>query len=188
MRKIHLIFMLDKSGSMSGLEKDTIGGYNAFLKKYDDYPNAIVSTVLFDHEFSLLYDEVHPSKAVLNRENYQVRGATALLDAVGHTIHLVRDKDPYKKEKTKRVYIITTDGMENSSQAFTYQHIHHLISSEQELGHEVVFLGANIDTDIEAEKLGIKKEFAHRYQSTKKGTQKMYQEMHCMVNSAINHK
>ena len=186
MRKIHLIFILDRSGSMSGLEEDTIGGYNAFLKKYADYSNTTVSTVLFDHDFTLLYDEVHPKSAILCRENYTVRGATALLDAIGNTVKLAHNKRHFIKEETKRIYIITTDGMENASEHYTYQNIHRLISEEQEYGHEFVFLGANIDIYKEAHKLGIKREFARSYSASKKGTRKMYNQMNTMVDCAIN--
>jgi len=186
MRKIHLIFILDRSGSMSGLEEDTIGGYNGFLEKYHDIPNTTVTTVLFDQHFELLHDCERIEDARLTKESYQVRGITAMLDAIGHTVSYVNSKKPFTGEKDKTIYIITTDGMENASRTYSYQDIHRLIGQEQELAHEFVFLGANIDVSKEAMKLGIKKEFARNYQATKEGTKEMYEEMDCLVKNMMS--
>lgn len=185
MGKFHLIFMLDRSGSMSGLEEDTIGGYNGFLEKYHHLPNTKVTTVLFDHSFELLHDGKCIKEAMLTKNNYSVRGTTAMLDAIGHTVKYLRNKTPFFEKKEQFIYIITTDGMENASTNYTYKDIHQLISNEQELGHEFVFLGANIDTYQEASKLGIKKEFARNFEASNEGTRDMYQQMDMMVDSLV---
>lgn len=186
MNKIQLIFILDRSGSISGLEEDTIGGYNSFLKKYDNHTNITASTVLFDHEFTLLHNNVPVNKARLNASQYQVRGATALLDAIGYTVQLVKSQSKFDTSKSKCIYIITTDGMENSSTAFDYNAIHKLITREQSNGNEFVFLGANIDAKFEGDKLGIKREFTKDYQSTKDGTKEMFHQMNCMVDQVLS--
>ncbi len=185
MTKLHLVFILDRSGSMSGLEEDTIGGYNGFLEKYHHLPNTKVTTVLFDHAFKLLHDGQQINHALLTKDNYEVRGATAMLDAVGHTIKYLKNKAPFYAERERFIYIITTDGMENASKQYNYKDIHQLIHHEQELGNEFIFLGANIDTACEANKLGIKKEFAQKYESDKEGTKKMYHQMNMMVSRLI---
>jgi len=188
MTKFHLIFILDRSGSMSGLEKDTIGGYNGFLKNYVDYPNTLVSTVLFDHERILLKDGVPVKHARLEEKDYQPRGSTALLDAIGHTITYIKAKQALQASKDQAIFIITTDGFENASTSYGYKEIHQLIKGAQKDNHEFVFLGANIDVGLEAQKLGIKGEFQASYTSTKEGTKKMYQTMDTMVKSMMEEK
>lgn len=155
-----LVFIVDRSGSMSGLETDTIGGFNATLKAHQEADGqAVVSTVLFDHETKVLHDRI-PIEDVspMTERDYQVRGCTALLDAVGgairhiSTIHKYLPED-YKPKHT--IFVITTDGLENASTHYTYKQVKHLISEKEETGWDFLFLGANIDAAAEASKIGI---------------------------------
>ena len=156
-----LIFILDRSGSMAGLESDTIGGFNSMIKKQqtETEGNALVSTVLFDHESNVLHDRV-PLNDVkpLTQKDYEVRGTTALLDAVGDAIKHVRNIHKYAREEDlpqKTLFVITTDGMENSSVKFSYREIKRLIGKQKEKGWEFIFLGANIDAVKVASHIGI---------------------------------
>ena len=156
-----LVFILDRSGSMSGLEDDTIGGYNGFLKKQcDEVGEAVITTVLFDDKYELLHDRIDiKGVAPITNRDYFVRGTTALLDAIGKTIlkietaqaHTIEDKRP---EKT--LVVITTDGMENASREFTKDKIKEMVERmKAEHGWEFIFLGANIDSIKTAGGIGI---------------------------------
>lgn len=156
-----LVFILDKSGSMHGLEKDTIGGYNSMLEKQKaEEGSAHVTTVLFDNHVELLHDRL-PLGCVkpLTEKEYCVGGSTALLDAVGTTIQRINEiqnAEPEESRAGKVIFVITTDGFENASRKFTYPILKNLIESQQkELGWEFMFLGANMDAVSEAGKLGI---------------------------------
>ena len=156
-----LVFILDKSGSMHGLEKDTIGGYNSMLEKQKaEKGSAHVTTVLFDNHVELLHDRL-PLGCVkpLTEKEYCVGGTTALLDAVGTTIQRINEiqnAEPEESRAGKVIFVITTDGFENASRKFTYPILKNLIESQQkELGWEFMFLGANMDAVSEAGKLGI---------------------------------
>ena len=156
-----LVFILDKSGSMHGLEKDTIGGYNSMLEKQKaEKGSAHVTTVLFDTHVELLHDRL-PLGCVkpLTEKEYCVGGKTALLDAVGTTIQRINEiqnAEPEESRAGKVIFVITTDGFENASRKFTYPILKNLIESQQkELGWEFMFLGANMDAVSEAGKLGI---------------------------------
>ena len=156
-----LVFILDKSGSMHGLEKDTIGGYNSMLEKQKaEEGSAHVTTVLFDTHVELLHDRL-PLGCVkpLTEKEYCVGGKTALLDAVGTTIQRINEiqnAEPEESRAGKVIFVITTDGFENASRKFTYPILKNLIESQQkELGWECMFLGANMDAVSEAGKLGI---------------------------------
>lgn len=156
-----LVFILDKSGSMRGLEKDTIGGYNSMLEKQKaEKGSAHVTTVLFDTHVELLHDRL-PLGCVkpLTEKEYCVGGKTALLDAVGTTIQRINEiqnAEPEESRAGKVIFVITTDGFENASRKFTYPILKNLIESQQkELGWEFMFLGANMDAVSEAGKLGI---------------------------------
>ena len=156
-----LVFILDKSGSMHGLEKDTIGGYNSMLEKQKaEEGSAHVTTVLFDTHVELLHDRL-PLGCVkpLTEKEYSVGGKTALLDAVGTTIQRINEiqnAEPEESRAGKVIFVITTDGFENASRKFTYPILKNLIESQQkELGWEFMFLGANMDAVSEAGKLGI---------------------------------
>ncbi|MED9873461.1 MAG: hypothetical protein U0K14_06100 [Eggerthellaceae bacterium] len=155
-----LVFIVDRSGSMSGLESDTIGGFNATLKAHQEADGqAVVSTVLFDHETKVLHDRI-PIENVspLTEKDYKVRGCTALLDAVGGAIYHISNIHKYLPEEYKpehTIFVITTDGLENASIKYTYKQVKHLITEKEEAGWDFLFLGANIDAAAEASKIGI---------------------------------
>ena len=156
-----IVFVLDRSGSMNGLEADTIGGYNSFLEKQKNGEgDAYISTVLFDNEMIVLHDRENIKDVkLLTSEDYVPRGLTALLDAVGGAIKHISNVHKYAREEDvpeKTIFVIITDGMENASHKFTYNKLHELIKRKQEeCGWEFVFLGANIDAPREARKFGI---------------------------------
>lgn len=158
---MEVVFILDRSGSMSGLERDTIGGFNATLKEHKkEHSDITWTTLLFDHEVEVIHDRLPIGQVKpLTEKEYYVRGCTALLDAVGSAIqhtaavhrHMMKK---YVPEKT--LFVITTDGMENSSREYSYARVKKMISHEQEkYGWEFIFLGANIDAAKEADRIGI---------------------------------
>ena len=171
-----MVFILDRSGSMAGLEADTIGGYNSMLAKQKALEGeALVSTVLFDHASTVICDRMPLSKvSEMTEEEYFVRGCTALLDAVGGAIHHIGNVHKYAREEDrpeKTVIVITTDGMENASKTYTYGRVQEMIKRQTEkYGWEFLFLGANIDAKAEAGRLGIDEKRAVKYHSDKKGT------------------
>lgn len=175
-----LVFILDRSGSMAGLESDTIGGFNSMIKKQQNETegNALVSTVLFDHESNVLHDRV-PLNDVkpLTQKDYEVRGTTALLDAVGDAIKHVRNIHKYAREEDlpqKTLFVITTDGMENSSVKFSYREIKRLIGKQKEKGWEFIFLGANIDAVKVASHIGIDARRAVNYHADSHGIEECF--------------
>lgn len=176
-----LIFILDRSGSMSGLESDTIGGYNSMLKKQkEEEGEAIITTVLFDDRYELLHDRCNLKGVLPITENeYFVRGTTALLDAIGRTINKIANAQKYtaNEERAEHVmFVITTDGMENASKEFSYDRIRSMIEHEKEkYGWEFIFLGANIDALKTAERFGIDKDRATNYNADSEGTQLNYE-------------
>lgn len=178
-----MVFILDRSGSMQGLEGDTIGGFNAMLEKQKlEEGEAFVSTVLFDDESSVLHDRVDIQKvAPMTRRDYFVGGCTALLDAVGEAIHHIANVHKYAREEDvpeKTVFVITTDGMENASRKYTYEKVKKMISLQQEkYGWEFLFLGANIDAAREAARFGIREDRAANYHADSKGTAVIYEAM-----------
>ena len=183
-----IVFILDRSGSMSGLEADTIGGFNGLINKQKKEPGkAFVTTVLFDDAYEMIHDR-RPLKAVeaLTDQDYYVRGTTALLDAVGKTI--LHMKAHLKEPKAKVLFVITTDGMENASCEFSYCKIREMIERQKEhFSWEFIFLGANIDAVTTAKNLGISEEHAANYQADASGTQVNFQAIHeavtCMRHS-----
>jgi len=176
-----LVFILDRSGSMRGLEADTIGGYNSLLDKQRvEEGEAIVSTVLFDDEQNVLHDRVDIKKIEpMTGKEYYVRGCTALLDAVGGAIHHIGNVHKYAREEDrpqKTLFIITTDGMENSSHRYTYDKVKSMIERQKEkYGWEFLFLGANIDAISVAGRFGIAPSRAVNYECDSEGTQLNYQ-------------
>ena len=178
-----MVFILDRSGSMQGLEGDTIGGFNAMLEKQKAQAGeAFVSTVLFDDESSVLQDRVDIQKvAPMTRRDYFVGGCTALLDAVGEAIRHIANVHKYAREEDvpeKTVFVITTDGMENASRKYTYEKVKKMISLQQEkYGWEFLFLGANIDAAREAARFGIREDRAANYHADSKGTAVIYEAM-----------
>lgn len=174
-----IIFLLDRSGSMGGLETDTIGGFNSFIEKQKQMKGqTIVTTVLFDDRYEILYNGADAKDVVLTNKEYYVRGNTALLDAVGKTILDVGgrlSKTNEDQRPCKVIFLITTDGLENASREFNYKKIKELIGHQQEkYSWEFIFLGANIDAIKEAGYIGISRENAYNYENTKTGVKDMY--------------
>lgn len=171
-----LVFILDRSGSMSGLESDTIGGYNAMLEKQKKEPGeAIITTVLFDDRYELLHDRINLRGIEPITDNeYFVRGSTALMDAVGKTINKIGNvqKHTAEDERPEHVmFVITTDGMENASREFSYEKISQMIEQQKvKYGWEFIFFGANIDAIATAERMGIGKDRATNFHADSEGT------------------
>ena len=169
-----LVFILDRSGSMCGLEEDTIGGFNGMVKKQKESGEKVtITTVLFDDQVEIIHDRfpIDIIEPLTNRE-YYVRGCTALLDAVGSSIRKienVQDHLPKKHRAGKVIFVITTDGLENSSREYTYSKVKKLIEKKKKAGWEFLFLGANIDAGSEAEKIGIDRKRSVTYENDSKG-------------------
>ena len=187
-----LVFILDRSGSMAGLEGDTIGGFNAMIEKQRGEPGeAVISTVLFDNETEVIHDRVSLDRVpALTEKEYYVRGCTALLDAVGGAIHHIGNVHKYAREEDrpeKTLFVITTDGMENASRRYTYDKVKAMIERQRErYGWEFLFLGANIDAAREAARFGIREECAANYHADSIGTEAVYtsvSEAVCQVRS-----
>ena len=168
-KELDIVFILDKSGSMSGSEKDTIGGYNSFLaKERKSNTNSLVTTVLFDNTYEKLYDRTKISNVKkLTEKEYYVGGCTALYDAIGKTITELDRKHPEKV-----LFVITTDGMENASREYNKNNIKKLIESHK--NYEFIFLGAGIDSYSEGASIGIRKENISNYSKSKKGISNMF--------------
>ncbi len=182
-----LVFVLDRSGSMSGLESDTIGGYNSLLgKQKNEDGECIITTVLFDDKYELLHDRINLKgiKPITDKD-YFVRGSTALLDAVGRTINKIGNaqKHTVEEEQAEKVMVvITTDGMENASREYDYDKVKQMITRQKEkYGWEFLFLGANIDAVETAARFGICADRAANYNSDGVGTQLNYS----VVNEAV---
>ena len=165
--EMDVIFLLDRSGSMGGIEKDTIGGYNSYIDSQRG-KNVKVTTVLFDDKYEVLHNRVDVDniKKLTNKE-YYVRGCTALLDAIGKTIREMEDKNP-----NKVIFIITTDGYENASTKYNKSQIKELISVHKDW--KFMYIGADIDSYSEGRSLGIKDEFIANYKKTDRGISKLY--------------
>ena len=160
--EMDVIFILDRSGSMYGSETDTIGGFNSYIEKNKNN-NYKITTVLFDNEYELLYEGVNIKdvKKLTNKE-YYTRGSTALLDAIGRSINYMD-----QKESKKALFIITTDGYENSSREFSKDKIKKMI--KKHTNYEFMYIGADIDSYDEGASLGIRKENISNYVKDKKG-------------------
>jgi hypothetical protein len=174
-----IIFLLDRSGSMAGLEGDTIGGFNAFVEKQSKLEGeTILTAVLFDDEYEVLWNGIDANKSRLTDKEYYVRGCTALLDAVGKTILDVGYRLSNTNEELRPgnvIFVITTDGMENASREFSYKKIKELIKHQQEkYGWEFIFMGANIDAAKEAESIGIDMDNAYNFEASEVGVEVMY--------------
>ena len=171
-----LVFILDRSGSMAGLENDTIGGFNAMIEKQKrEDGEGLVSTVLFDNDSEVIYDRLPLDKVpAMTDKDYYVRGCTALLDAVGGAIHHIGNIHKYARREDvpeKTLFVITTDGMENASRRYDYTRVRDMIHRQQEkYGWEFIFLGANIDAAKEAKRFGIAPERAANYHCDEEGT------------------
>ena len=184
-----IVFILDRSGSMGGLEEDTIGGFNAMIEKQKKEPGeAVISTVIFDNVSEVIHDRVDVQQIpLMTREDYWVRGCTALLDAVGDAIHHIGNVHKYAREEDrpeKTIFVITTDGMENASRRYNYHRVRKMIQRQkEEYGWEFLFLGANIDAAKEAARFGISEDRAADYHADSKGTSVIYE----TVGEAIRH-
>ena len=182
-----LVFILDRSGSMAGLEADTIGGFNAMIEKQKSLDGQVlVSTVLFDHESQVIHDRVEIQKiAPLTKNEYYVRGCTALLDAVGSAIHHIGNVHKYAREEDRpanTLFVITTDGLENASHHYGYEAVKEMLAGKKkENGWEFIFLGANIDAAKEAARFGIQADRAANYHADHMGTAVLYE----AVNEAV---
>jgi uncharacterized protein YegL len=178
--KTELVFILDKSGSMSGLESDTIGGYNAMLKKQQQAPgDARVTTVLFDDGYEVLHDRIDiQGVAPITENEYYVGGCTALLDAIGKTIDKIVNAQRYTQPEYRSdqvIFVITTDGLENASREYSYEKIKKLIEREKtQYQWEFIFLGANIDAIETAARFGISADRAANYHADGAGTRLNY--------------
>ena len=176
-----LVFILDRSGSMQGLERDTIGGFNAMIEKQKQEPGeALISTVLFDDDSLVLHDRIPVQKiAPMTTGDYQVRGCTALLDALGGAIHHIGNVHKYARDEDrpeKTLFVITTDGMENASCRYGADRVRQMISRQKErYGWEFLFLGANIDAVRTARAYGISEDRAVSYRCDSAGTQLNYE-------------
>jgi uncharacterized protein YegL len=171
-----LVFILDRSGSMAGLEKDTIGGFNAMIEKQRaEEGEAFISTVLFDNVSEVIHDRVKLADLPkLTEKEYYVRGCTALLDALGGAIHHIGNIHKYAREEDvpeKTIFVIITDGMENASRRYSFDKVRHMIERQQERYRwEFIFLGANIDAVAEAGRFGIHASRAANYVHDSAGT------------------
>lgn len=186
--KIELVFILDRSGSMAGLEDDTIKGFNSLLNKQrKEVGEAIITTVLFDHSYELLHDRINLN-AIKNitDEEYFVRGSTALLDAIGYTIDKignVQKVTQVEHRADKVLFVITTDGMENSSRKYNYRMIKKMIENQKrKYNWEFIFMGANMDAISVANNFGIDSSRAVNYHSDHKGTSLNFESMNKVVS------
>ena len=184
-----VVFILDRSGSMRGLEADTIGGFNSMIEKQQkEEGDALISTVLFDDQNEVLYDRVPIGKVEpMNDNQYYVRGCTALLDAIGGAIHHIGNVHKYARPEDvpeKTLFIITTDGMENASRTYDYKRVKKMIEHEKKKYHwEFIFLGANIDAVEVAGRFGVSANRAVRYECDSAGTALNFNVMSKMVSS-----
>ena len=189
-----IVFILDRSGSMSGLEKDTIGGFNSTIEKQkQEEGEAFVSTVLFDTEMDVLHDRVPlASVAPLTDKEYYARGCTALLDAIGGAIHHIGNVHKYAREEDrpeKTIFVITTDGYENASRKYTAERIKQMIERQKDkYGWEFIFLGANIDAIETARNFGISEDRAANYVNDGEGIKTMYMAECCLMSDIRNNR
>ncbi|MBQ8814294.1 MAG: VWA domain-containing protein [Lachnospiraceae bacterium] len=184
-----LVFILDKSGSMAGLETDTIGGYNAMLKKQRTGEGDVnVTTVLFsDRIRQICTRESIEQVPLMTEKEYQVGGCTALLDAIGETIVYMKNVQKYAKpdqRADKVLFIITTDGYENASREYNYEKVRKMVEDQKKEDWEFLFLGANIDAISTAAKFGIQPQFATNYVADEEGTRLNYEAMDKAVTCA----
>ena len=181
-----LVFILDRSGSMSGLESDTIGGFNGMIAQHrSEGGDVLVSTVLFDHEHEVVHDRVRIADVpALTSKEYYTRGCTALLDAMGDAIHHIKNVHKYARPEdrpARTMFIITTDGMENSSTRYTADQVRAMVKQQEEAGWAFVFLGANIDAVQVAGGLGIRPEFAAEFACDAAGVRENFASLGAMT-------
>lgn len=167
---VDIVFLLDRSGSMAGIEEDTIGGYNSYLEK-EKGKNVRVTTVLFDDQYEVLNNMVSIDEVKnLTKNEYYVRGCTALYDAIGKTISIMD-----QKKAKKVIFVITTDGLENASKEYKKEQVKQLI--ENHSNWEFMYIGANIDSYAEGTSIGIQNKNISNYRKDKKGVSKLFEAM-----------
>ena len=177
--EMDIVFLLDRSGSMSGMEDDTIGGYNSYIEGQKDN-NVRITTVLFDDKYEMISNRTNIKDIKkLNRKSYYVRGCTALLDAIGKTINYIESKNPKKV-----IFIITTDGLENASREYDKNKIKKLIKKHNDW--EFMYIGADIDSYSESESIGISRKNTANYKKDKMGTKMLFEAVACASNSYLN--
>ena len=183
-----VVFILDRSGSMAGLERETIGGFNSLLEKQKkEEGEALISTVLFDNVSEVIHDRTPVSRInPITEKEYYVRGCTALLDAVGGAIHHIGNVHKYAREEDrpeKTLFVITTDGLENASHHYSAKRVRDMIQRQKEqYGWEFLFLGANIDAVKEAGRFGIDADHAVDYRCDAAGTELNYEVLSAAVS------
>lgn len=182
-----IVFILDRSGSMGGLEADTIGGFNSMLlRQKKERGEAYVSTVLFDNTCDVLHDRLPIEKVEpITEKDYYVRGCTALIDAIGGAVEHIRNIHKHARKEDvpeHTIFIITTDGMENASRRYTSDKVKRMIEEQKQKGWEFIFLGANIDAVETARQIGISSERAVNYRSSRKGTAINFEAMSCAIS------
>lgn len=182
---LEVVLLIDKSGSMKGLEEDTVKGYNSMLAKERQLSVPTnVTTVLFSSDHEILADRKPISEVPdMTLDSYKVRGATALYDAIGNAIEKTEAVKGIDDTGSKVLFVIITDGLENYSQTYDQEKVRKLIDAQEEKGWEFVFIGANMDAEKEADTIGIKKENAATYENSEKGVQANYQAVSQMVHS-----
>ena len=183
-----LVFILDRSGSMHGLEADTVGGFNSMLEKQKaEEGEVLVSTVLFDHESQVLHDRLPLGKVpAMTEKDYRVGGSTALIDAIGGAIRHIRNIHKYARPQdvpAHTLFIITTDGMENSSHRYSSDQVKQMIRQQEEKGWEFLFIGANIDAVETAAHIGIRRDRAVNYHADKEGTRVLYDSLSAPISA-----
>ena len=181
-----LVFILDRSGSMEGLESDTIGGFNGMLAQHrSEGGDVLVSTVLFDHENEVIHDRVRIADVpALTSKEYYTRGSTALLDAMGGAIHHIKNVHKYARPEdrpARTMFIVTTDGMENASTRYTADQVRAMVKQQEEAGWAFVFLGANIDAVQVAGGLGIRAENAAEFACDAAGVRENFASLTAMT-------
>ena len=188
-----LVFILDRSGSMAGLESDTVGGFNSMIgKQKQTEGECFVTTVLFDDRIETLHDRLRLGEVgELTEKDYFVRGSTALIDAIGTTVRHISDIHKYARKEDvpqNTMFIITTDGLENASRIYSSGEVKKMIEDKKKNGWEFLFIGANIDAVETAADFGIDKDRAVNYHADSKGTGTLFRSLSkavsCMRNSS----
>ena len=183
-----LVFILDRSGSMSGLESDTIGGFNGLIEKQKKQEGAcFVTTVLFSNACETLHDRV-PLESVkpMTDGDYTVMGCTALIDAIGETVDHIKEIHKYARKEdvpARTLFVITTDGMENASRTYAADQVRKMIEAQKECGWEFLFIGANIDAVQTASRFGIDVDRAVDYVADEAGTGVVFEAVERAVSS-----
>ena len=186
-----IVFILDRSGSMNGLERDTIGGFNSMIEQQKKAEGeALISTVLFDNVSEVLHDRVNVKDIrPMTDRDYTVRGCTALLDAIGGAIHHIGNVHKYARPEDvpeHTMFVITTDGMENASRRYNSEKVKQMIERQKaKYGWEFLFLGANIDAGREAEKIGIARNRSVTYENDSKGVELNFKAVGKAISKAV---